>query len=359
MPLLAYDLGMKKKKDNWNYIKELNLYELIALRQDCKKQLLNFRFQLAHGTLTNTALIKAVRRNCARISTRITCLVKDVVQNDNSKVKHITLVHSSEHLPQANTLKDNLSVTVDHVGSNDKYEKLLRSTNELASTINAIQKGLHNSARDAALSYVKIKNNIAEHPENSQYKNRSIRMLENLPSILYDAFFCNDEKFAEEAAKSLVLISQKHGHMFSDSIFDKTNEKTSIKIRDCLLDILSDAGIERIWYFKTNAEEKDDSIFANSCISISQRLPFSISNIPVIINGFEKTQNIDPRLIFSSDPGMKIIKHPEIKKTERGTIEIYFSFEIPKVGNNKIWKMFFAIPELDEHYFNFSQSDLL
>ena len=62
---------MKTKK----YVEELQAKSVAALSEDlvaAKKELFNLRFQNATNQLDNTARIKEVRRNIARIQTVIT-----------------------------------------------------------------------------------------------------------------------------------------------------------------------------------------------------------------------------------------------------------------------------------------------
>ena len=66
---------MKSKK----YVDELKAKDLQALNEDlvsAKKELFNLRFQNATNQLDNTARIREVRRNIARIKTAITVLEK-------------------------------------------------------------------------------------------------------------------------------------------------------------------------------------------------------------------------------------------------------------------------------------------
>lgn len=58
-----------KTKD---YVQELNgltTEQLRSREQELKEQLFNLRFQLATGQLENTASLKAVRKNIARVKT--------------------------------------------------------------------------------------------------------------------------------------------------------------------------------------------------------------------------------------------------------------------------------------------------
>lgn len=58
-----------KTKD---YVKELNgltADQLLDREKDLKEQLFNLRFQLATGQLENTANLKTVRKNIARVKT--------------------------------------------------------------------------------------------------------------------------------------------------------------------------------------------------------------------------------------------------------------------------------------------------
>lgn len=50
-------------------IKNLSTDELNAKEKECRQELFNLRFQLATGQLENTARIKAVRKEIARIKT--------------------------------------------------------------------------------------------------------------------------------------------------------------------------------------------------------------------------------------------------------------------------------------------------
>ncbi|GAB5055315.1 MULTISPECIES: 50S ribosomal protein L29 [Pediococcus] len=50
-------------------INELTTDEMLKKEQDYKDELFNLRFQLATGQLENTARLKAVRKNIARIKT--------------------------------------------------------------------------------------------------------------------------------------------------------------------------------------------------------------------------------------------------------------------------------------------------
>ena len=58
-----------KTKD---YVQELNgltTEQLLDREKELKEQLLNLRFQLATGQLENTASLKSVRKNIARVKT--------------------------------------------------------------------------------------------------------------------------------------------------------------------------------------------------------------------------------------------------------------------------------------------------
>ena len=58
-----------KTKD---YVQELNgltTEQLLHREQELKEQLFNLRFQLATGQLENTASLKTVRKNIARVKT--------------------------------------------------------------------------------------------------------------------------------------------------------------------------------------------------------------------------------------------------------------------------------------------------
>ncbi|WP_018659674.1 50S ribosomal protein L29 [Allofustis seminis] len=50
-------------------LKELSTEELVKLEADYRDELFNLRFQLATGQLENTARIKQVRKNIARVKT--------------------------------------------------------------------------------------------------------------------------------------------------------------------------------------------------------------------------------------------------------------------------------------------------
>ena len=66
---------MKSKK----YLEELNAKDVKALNEDlvaAKKELFNLRFQNATNQLDNTARIKEVRKNIARIQTVMTAKSK-------------------------------------------------------------------------------------------------------------------------------------------------------------------------------------------------------------------------------------------------------------------------------------------
>ena len=52
-------------------IKELTTDEMINKEKEYKDELFNLRFQLATGQLENTARLKAVRKNIARIKTAL------------------------------------------------------------------------------------------------------------------------------------------------------------------------------------------------------------------------------------------------------------------------------------------------
>ncbi len=58
-----------KSKD---FVKELNgltTDQLLSREKELKEQLFNLRFQLATGQLENTASLKSVRKNIARVKT--------------------------------------------------------------------------------------------------------------------------------------------------------------------------------------------------------------------------------------------------------------------------------------------------
>lgn len=52
-------------------INELTTAEMLEKEEQYKEELFNLRFQLATGQLENTARLKAVRKNIARIKTAL------------------------------------------------------------------------------------------------------------------------------------------------------------------------------------------------------------------------------------------------------------------------------------------------
>ncbi|AQW21605.1 50S ribosomal protein L29 [Lentilactobacillus curieae] len=54
-----------------NEINELTTAQMIDKEKDYKDELFNLRFQLATGQLENTARLKQVRKNIARIKTAL------------------------------------------------------------------------------------------------------------------------------------------------------------------------------------------------------------------------------------------------------------------------------------------------
>lgn len=54
-----------------NELKGLSTAELVAKEKEFKEELFNLRFQLATGQLENTARLKEVRRQIARIKTAL------------------------------------------------------------------------------------------------------------------------------------------------------------------------------------------------------------------------------------------------------------------------------------------------
>ncbi len=58
-----------KIKDLQNEIKGLSQAELVAKEKSYKEELFNLRFQLATGQLENTARIKFVKKDIARVKT--------------------------------------------------------------------------------------------------------------------------------------------------------------------------------------------------------------------------------------------------------------------------------------------------
>lgn len=67
-----------KTKDYVLELKNKSVEELNSELVDAKKELFNLRFQNATNQLNNTARIKEVRRNIARIQTIITQKVKGI-----------------------------------------------------------------------------------------------------------------------------------------------------------------------------------------------------------------------------------------------------------------------------------------
>ena len=61
-----------KTKEYVNELKNASIADLNAQLVEAKKELFNLRFQNATNQLENTARIKEVRRNIARIQTMIT-----------------------------------------------------------------------------------------------------------------------------------------------------------------------------------------------------------------------------------------------------------------------------------------------
>ena len=61
-----------KTKEYVNELKNASVADLNAQLVEAKKELFNLRFQNATNQLENTARIKEVRRNIARIQTMIT-----------------------------------------------------------------------------------------------------------------------------------------------------------------------------------------------------------------------------------------------------------------------------------------------
>ena len=61
-----------KTKEYVNELKKASVADLNAQLVEAKKELFNLRFQNATNQLENTARIKEVRRNIARIQTMIT-----------------------------------------------------------------------------------------------------------------------------------------------------------------------------------------------------------------------------------------------------------------------------------------------
>jgi large subunit ribosomal protein L29 len=61
-----------KKADFFEELKGVDAVELNAKLVDAKKELFNLRFQNATNQLENTARIREVRRNIARIKTALT-----------------------------------------------------------------------------------------------------------------------------------------------------------------------------------------------------------------------------------------------------------------------------------------------
>ncbi|AEA01866.1 MULTISPECIES: 50S ribosomal protein L29 [Aerococcus] len=57
--------------NKFSELKDLSVAELNAKEQEYKQELFNLRFQLATGQLENTARIKQVRKQIARIKTAL------------------------------------------------------------------------------------------------------------------------------------------------------------------------------------------------------------------------------------------------------------------------------------------------
>lgn len=57
--------------NKFSELKDLSMAELNAKEQEYKQELFNLRFQLATGQLENTARIKQVRKQIARIKTAL------------------------------------------------------------------------------------------------------------------------------------------------------------------------------------------------------------------------------------------------------------------------------------------------
>lgn len=60
-----------KIKELQNELKGLSTAELVAKEKEFKEELFNLRFQLATGQLENTARLKEVRKQIARIKTAL------------------------------------------------------------------------------------------------------------------------------------------------------------------------------------------------------------------------------------------------------------------------------------------------
>ena len=58
-----------KTKDYVQELKGLTTEQLLDREKELKEQLFNLRFQLATGQLENTASLKSVRKNIARVKT--------------------------------------------------------------------------------------------------------------------------------------------------------------------------------------------------------------------------------------------------------------------------------------------------
>ncbi len=72
------------------YVEDLKTKSAAELAQElvaAKKELFNLRFQNATNQLDNTARIKEVRRNIARIQTVMTANLKNVEQEENGRGK--------------------------------------------------------------------------------------------------------------------------------------------------------------------------------------------------------------------------------------------------------------------------------
>lgn len=68
---------MNKRKDYLNDLQAKSPADLAQALTDAKKELFNLRFQNATNQLDNTARIKEVRKNIARIQTVITEKAKE------------------------------------------------------------------------------------------------------------------------------------------------------------------------------------------------------------------------------------------------------------------------------------------
>ena len=60
-----------KTKEFKEQLKEMSVEQMIDMENEYREELFNLRFQLATGQLENTARIKAVRKDIARVKTAL------------------------------------------------------------------------------------------------------------------------------------------------------------------------------------------------------------------------------------------------------------------------------------------------